>query len=653
METAISQSNRSWKVLIFFSILFLLFFQLIADFIESIYTFGLLGTNIPPEIVSILFFFSPLLLFFRRKPVPFKVGLFLTGLVGLLRAFEVVAAPAPKMLAGGLGVGLLLVSFPILLINVRIKQHFRTTEMGAGLLVSLALSILLRTLGAGSDISLLVPAVSWLLTAGLLLIIALLWRTAAPAEAPSNLRHSGFGAIAGLSIGFLSALFLLYFAFTSPTVLSRWTDVDFRLILLVIALSLSAYVYWQAAQKDKPLTKIVLLAWNILFVLSGTATIMVNQVTFPKDSSAFPLFQPDLNLLQQIPLFFTLILSPVVLADFTALSSELFERQPTMRQLAGGFTIAALIFLLLVLAQVFTTVYDYIPIIGPWFRDRFWLVFLIAGLFLLLPLLLVRRDNLPTDLLSRGIVIPLVVSALVLAVLVAVLREPQPQIPAEQTNLRVVTYNLQQGYDAAGQRAYQQQLAEIQSLHPDVVGLQETDVARFSGGNADLVRFIAEGLDMHVYYGPKTVTGTFGIALLSRYPLEDPQTFFMYSVGEQTAAIRAGITVNGKPLTILVTHLGNGGPILQQQQVLQELNGQKNIIAMGDFNFRPDTEQYALTAQQLDNAWVLSGSPLTEGIDPTRLIDHVFVSPGTIVRSAAYLNSPVSDHPGLVVDIAP
>jgi len=653
METAISQSNRSWKVLIFFSILFLLFFQLIADFIESIYTFGLLGTNIPPEIVSILFFFSPLLLFFRRKPVPFKVGLFLTGLVGLLRAFEVVAAPAPKMLAGGLGVGLLLVSFPILLINVRIKQHFRTTEMGAGLLVSLALSILLRTLGAGSDISLLVPAVSWLLTAGLLLIIALLWRTAAPAEAPSNLRHSGFGAIAGLSIGFLSALFLLYFAFTSPTVLSRWTDVDFRLILLVIALSLSAYVYWQAAQKDKPLTKIVLLAWNILFVLSGTATIMVNQVTFPKDSSAFPLFQPDLNLLQQIPLFFTLILSPVVLADFTALSSELFERQPTMRQLAGGFTIAALIFLLLVLAQVFTTVYDYIPIIGPWFRDRFWLVFLIAGLFLLLPLLLVRRDNLPTDLLSRGIVIPLVVSALVLAVLVAVLREPRPLLPADQSNLRVVTYNLQQGYDAAGQRAYQQQLAEIQSLHPDVVGLQETDVARFSGGNADLVRFIAEGLDMHVYYGPKTVTGTFGIALLSRYPLEDPQTFFMYSVGEQTAAIRAGITVNGKPLTILVTHLGNGGPILQQQQVLQELNGQKNIIAMGDFNFRPDTEQYALTAQQLDNAWVLSGSPLTEGIDPTRLIDHVFVSPGTIVRSAAYLNSPVSDHPGLVVDIAP
>ena len=42
---------------ILYSLVFLLFFQLAADFIETIYTFGLLGTNIPPEVVSIVFFF--------------------------------------------------------------------------------------------------------------------------------------------------------------------------------------------------------------------------------------------------------------------------------------------------------------------------------------------------------------------------------------------------------------------------------------------------------------------------------------------------------------------------------------------------------------------------------------------------------------------
>ena len=161
--------------------------------------------------------------------------------------------------------------------------------------------------------------------------------------------------------------------------------------------------------------------------------------------------------------------------------------------------------------------------------------------------------------------------------------------------MRVLTYNIQQGYSTDGRRAYAGQLEVIRSLKPDLVGLQESDVARFSGGNADIVRTFSEGLGMYAYYGPKTVTGTFGIALLSRYPLQNPRTFFMYSAGEQTAAIQAEITVNGKTYQILVTHLGNDGPIIQQQQVLARLTGLQNVIAMGDFNFDQTTEQYALT----------------------------------------------------------
>ena len=127
----------------------------------------------------------------------------------------------------------------------------------------------------------------------------------------------------------------------------------------------------------------------------------------------------------------------------------------------------------------------------------------------------------------------------------------------------------------------------------------------------------------------------------------------MYSIGEQTAAISADVVVGGARYHVLVTHLGNGGPIIQQQQVLGELVGRQNVIAMGDFNFRPSTEQFALTTQSLESAWVLAGSPLTTGLDPERLIDHVFVSPGVKVSSAEYIVSPVSDHPGLLVEIAP
>jgi endonuclease/exonuclease/phosphatase family metal-dependent hydrolase len=149
------------------------------------------------------------------------------------------------------------------------------------------------------------------------------------------------------------------------------------------------------------------------------------------------------------------------------------------------------------------------------------------------------------------------------------------------------------------------------------------------------------------------VTGTFGIALLSRYPLQNPRTFFMYSAGEQTATLQAQITVKGKTYQILVTHLGNGGPIIQQQQVLRRLTGLQNVIAMGDFNFDQTSEQYARTTQSLEDAWVSAGAPPTTGLDMGHLIDHIFVSPGMNVQTVQYVASPASDHPALLLEVVP
>ncbi len=56
----------------------------------------------------------------------------------------------------------------------------------------------------------------------------------------------------------------------------------------------------------------------------------------------------------------------------------------SVRLLGAGFSLAALFMLVMIFAQVFTTVYDYIPVVGPLFRDRFWLVFLALGVVLVL-----------------------------------------------------------------------------------------------------------------------------------------------------------------------------------------------------------------------------------------------------------------------------
>jgi endonuclease/exonuclease/phosphatase family metal-dependent hydrolase len=85
--------------------------------------------------------------------------------------------------------------------------------------------------------------------------------------------------------------------------------------------------------------------------------------------------------------------------------------------------------------------------------------------------------------------------------------------------------------------------------------------------------------------------------------------------------------------------------------VLTRLEGRPNVIAMGDFNFDLSSPQYRRTLEVLDDAWVAAGAPLTSGLDQARLIDHVFVSPGTPVRSAHYEASRASDHPALVVEV--
>ena len=315
--------------------------------------------------------------------------------------------------------------------------------------------------------------------------------------------------------------------------------------------------------------------------------------------------------------------------------------------------------LAMVLAQVFTTVYDYIPLIGPFFRDKYWLVFLVPGLLSVLPATLSspgqesgkvfsaanRREWL---LAAAGMSIATVLS------LVVVTASPIPPGSEPPEPLRVFTYNIQQGYNEAGQWNFDGQVELVRAKAPDILGLQECDTARIAGGNADVVAYFANRLNMYAYYGPPPVTGTFGIALLSRYPIESPRTFYLYSKGEQVAVIQAEVTVGGQTYQVYVTHLGNGGPIIQIEQMLDLMRGREKVIAMGDFNFRPYEEQFALAVAEYDDAYSQAAQiEIPADFQVEERIDHVFVSPGVPVGYVEYMTQPESDHPALYVEIEP
>ena len=191
--------------------------------------------------------------------------------------------------------------------------------------------------------------------------------------------------------------------------------------------------------------------------------------------------------------------------------------------------------------------------------------------------------------------------------------------------------------------------------------MQETDNARLAGGNADVVRYLADRLDLYSYYGPRTVDGTFGVALLSRYPIENPTTLYHYSEHEQEGTIHAQITVGDRTYEVYNTHLASEDArenLSQQTELLGAIGDRNNVILMGDFNFPPDSPegQYALTLTKLDDTWTLVYPDISKRDgDPTgKAIDHIFVSPGTRVSATSYLpgSEIESDHPAVSATIS-
>lgn len=650
-----------------YSLILLLFFQLISDFVEAIYAFGLMGTSIPVEIVSILFLFSPLILLLLPRGLSGWPLVLVGELMLLCRVAETLLDTRGRMLVAGLGVACFLILLPSLLWNRKDREGASSgLILGASLAVALSLSILFRTLGSGSDVSTIgwSQGIGWILAiaAGALLLGLARPEPASPRTADAA-RHERLPAwkTVGLCLGLVSALILCYFAFASPHVMARWTGVSALPIVSMAALVLGLFAVVLAARPGllSALTPGMVLGWNLIFGLSLVLTILAHQVSFPANAGAYPLPEPSVSVIHHIPLFVTLLLFPVIVVDWMLFVREIVAGRPSFRALGAGFSLASLYLLFMIFAQVFTTVYDYIPVVGPFFRDKFWLVFLVAAAVMALPVLLVRRRA--VDLGGTGLEFEhgkafaaLMVLVAVATILGAVLVAARPEaLASSQTSLQILTYNIQQGYNRDGLRDHEGQLALIREVDADIVGLQESDTARIAGGNADVVKYLADRLGMHSYYGPKTVPGTFGIALLSKYPIENPRTFYMYSEGEQTATIEAQITVGGRSFDVFVTHLGNGGPIVQQEAVLQEVQGKENVILMGDFNFRPDTDQYRMTTAMLDDSWLQKwpGGNEGQGIDPARRIDHIFLSPGTEVADSEYLPGPQSDHPAMTTVI--
>ncbi len=669
--------EKYYSELVFISILLLFFLQLFSDYVESTYILLLMTLSLNQNTLVLLFMFSPIVLILFRKSIPDKLLVIAGAVLIGCRVIEPLFETTPRMIISGLGVGCFLILFPAFLLTSRPdkKDQFALT-LGKSLALAIAASILLRTLNYTIDLSTYGwgQVIGWILAAVEVVMLIGFSRVMRSSGEPKSSLDESVNTqkpirkrrLTGVTLGLTTILFFVSFAFSSPGVISRWTEGSYIAIVTGVALMTAVFslIMMYQPQLIARLNPHVIFLWNLVFIALFVMTVHINQIPFPDNPGPYPIISPSTTILHQIPLYLMILTFPIILIDFILLSHELvkLELVPTSRAAGISFTLGSGVYMLVMLfALILTSVWGFVPVIGPMLRDLFWFIFLIAGLVILVVIHFARDVTIsidkPSKLPRTETIIAGIVIFLFLGTLVGSLAfEARPVAPhSEPSSLRILTYNVAQGVNDVDVKNYDGQLELIREIDADIIGLQETSKI---AGNTDVVRYFADKLHLYSYFGPKGVTGTTGVALLSKYPIENPHTLYHYSEDvdrKQTATIEADIIVGSRTVTVYVTHTygRTSAKVILQNDVLDAASGKSNVIFMGDFNFGPFSEPYNITTAVLDDSWWLKWPTGTNGLGESNSgeIDHIFLSPGTTVLDCQYVTDPQSDHPAYWADI--
>jgi endonuclease/exonuclease/phosphatase family metal-dependent hydrolase len=240
------------------------------------------------------------------------------------------------------------------------------------------------------------------------------------------------------------------------------------------------------------------------------------------------------------------------------------------------------------------------------------------------------------------------------------------------STVRVLTYNIHAGKDAAQQPNIEKVAALIAASDADIVMLQEVDRRTTRAGGADHFAELERLTRMHAAFGKSLdyQGGDYGIAVLSRWPIdsattvplkvEPPQERSGLS-HEPRVGLHAVVRAPSGALHVVNTHIDAGGPgTYRRQEVIGLLARIRNTIPQGvplvfggDLNSRPTTDEIAAVSLALTDGFATCGEGAGETFpahQPDRRIDYVFFRQARCLH-ARVLESDASDHRPLLVTL--
>ncbi|HEX9090108.1 MAG TPA: hypothetical protein VF831_01390, partial [Anaerolineales bacterium] len=340
--------KKSPLLILAFAILFLFIIQSAGTLVESIYILDLLKSGLDEKALGVLFFFAPLLLlpFFKKGQNLLLWVVFV--LLFVSRGLTPYLTTSGRLMASGIAT---LFSLGLFLLLITTRPSVGKWA-SAGLALAVSLSTLLRAAGHGIEISLTSSGgwLGWVL--GIILGICLIFSDLKPEP-----ESAGRGGSRTLPVwGIYLVLTLVYFSVSAPAVIARWTEGNYTLIVSAVSLFSLAWVWLSTYKPDllAHLSRRWLIAWNLLFTLSLTLTLLAARVSFPPTLDSPPVVVGAPTALQLVPLGLMLPLFPVLFLDLGIFLEKMQATATPPRSLVPGILVGSFTLILLVFINIFS-----------------------------------------------------------------------------------------------------------------------------------------------------------------------------------------------------------------------------------------------------------------------------------------------------------
>ena len=230
-----------------------------------------------------------------------------------------------------------------------------------------------------------------------------------------------------------------------------------------------------------------------------------------------------------------------------------------------------------------------------------------------------------------------------------ILQDPDRQTPDD---IRVVSYNIKHGRGNDNVVDLERTAAVIRAQRPDIVGLQEVDDRAERSGRVPQAAQLGTSLGLHYAFGRfmDFQGGAYGMAILTRFPIEATQEVRLPEGNEPRIALAVRVTLPaGGPglrqgsgrqaLTIVNVHFDwvrdDTFRYAQAAALTKYLDALKTpYILLGDFNDVPGSRTLNLFRERAGEAAKPEGNRFTfSSTEPSREIDYIFYAPAAAWRA--------------------